>query len=60
MPFKDALEKFAFQPAGLHNSFYMAGIYQDEVLDRVPRGLFENEACLDYQEYQGLHALQAC
>ena len=53
MPFKDALEKFAFQPAGLHNSFYMAGIYQDEVLDRVPRGLFENEACLDYQEYQG-------
>src|SRR6516162_1848833 len=53
MPFKDALEKFAFQPAGLHNSFYMAGIYPDEVLDRVPRGLYENKACLDYQKYQG-------
>jgi D-alanyl-D-alanine carboxypeptidase len=49
MSFTEALEKFAFQQAGLHNSFYAEGISPDEVLDRVPRGLYENEACLEYQ-----------
>jgi D-alanyl-D-alanine carboxypeptidase len=49
MSFKEALEKFGFQKAGLHNSFYEEGIYPDKVLDRVPRGLYENAACLDYQ-----------
>lgn len=49
MSFTEALEKFAFQQAGLHNSFYVDGIYPDEVLERVPRGLYENEACLGYQ-----------
>jgi len=49
MSFKEALEKLAFERAGLHNSFYTEGISADDVLQRVPRGLFENPACLDYQ-----------
>jgi D-alanyl-D-alanine carboxypeptidase len=49
MSYEEALEKYAFKAAGLHNSYYMEGIYPDKVLDRVPRGLYENEACLDYQ-----------
>jgi D-alanyl-D-alanine carboxypeptidase len=49
MSFKEALEKYAIQHAGLHNTYYMEGIYPDKVLERVPRGTFDNPECLDYQ-----------
>jgi D-alanyl-D-alanine carboxypeptidase len=49
LSFKEALEKMLFQRVGLHNSFYADGAYRDAVLERVPRGLYENAACLNYQ-----------
>jgi len=49
MSFEQALETFGFQQADLHNSYYVEGIYPDRILDREPRGLFQNEDCLDYQ-----------
>ena len=49
MSFKEALEKYAIRPAGLHNTYYKDGIYGDEVLDRMPRGTYNNPECLDYQ-----------
>ena len=47
--FRDWLEKTIFPQAGLYNSFYTEGVYPQKVLARVPRGLFMNPECLDYQ-----------
>jgi D-alanyl-D-alanine carboxypeptidase len=59
LSFKEALEKYAFRQVGLHNSYYTEGIYPDRVLSRMPRGLFENEQCLDYQPKPCERSLEA-
>src|SRR5215469_15335142 len=47
--FKEWLEKEIFPHVGLYNSYYSEGIYPEVVLARMPRGLFMNPECLDYQ-----------
>jgi hypothetical protein len=37
------------KPLRLRDTFYTDGAYPPAVLDRVPRGLYENHACLLYQ-----------
>jgi D-alanyl-D-alanine carboxypeptidase len=49
MSYKDALETLFFKPLRLHDTFYSDGPYPQAVLDRLPRGLYENHACLLYQ-----------
>jgi D-alanyl-D-alanine carboxypeptidase len=49
MPYEIALRKLILEPLRLGDTFYSGGPYPDEVLKRVPRGLYENEECLDYQ-----------
>lgn len=47
--YKDALEARLLRPLGLRDTFYARGAYPDAVLARVPRGLYQNHACLEYQ-----------
>ncbi|MBN9559533.1 MAG: beta-lactamase family protein [Alphaproteobacteria bacterium] len=49
MSYKDALETLFFKPLQLHDTFYSDGPYPAAVLDRLPRGLYENHECLLYQ-----------
>jgi D-alanyl-D-alanine carboxypeptidase len=49
MSYKDALETLIIKPLGLHDTFYSDGPYPEAVLDRLPRGLYENRECLLYQ-----------
>ena len=47
--FKEWLEKEIFPQVGLYDSYYSEGLYPEKVLKRMPRGLFMNSECLDYQ-----------
>jgi D-alanyl-D-alanine carboxypeptidase len=47
--FREWLENEIFPHVGLYNSYYSEGSYPDVVLARMPRGLFMNPECLDYQ-----------
>jgi D-alanyl-D-alanine carboxypeptidase len=47
--FKAWLEKTIFPEVGLYNTYYSEGMYPEKVLARVPRGLYMNAECLDYQ-----------
>lgn len=49
MSYKVALGKFILEPSHLQDTFYSDGAYLPAVLQRVPRGLYENEDCLLYQ-----------
>jgi D-alanyl-D-alanine carboxypeptidase len=49
MSYKAALETLIFEPLGLRDTFYSDGPYPSAVLQRVPRGLYENRDCLLYQ-----------
>jgi len=49
MSYKDALETLVVKPLRLPDTFYSDGPYPRAVLDRVPRGLYENRECLLYQ-----------
>lgn len=49
MSYKAALEKLILEPLHLRDTFYSEGAYPPAVLQRVPRGLYENEDCLLYQ-----------
>jgi D-alanyl-D-alanine carboxypeptidase len=49
MSYKDALTTMLFKPLHLHDTFYADGAYPRRVLEREPRGLYENAECLLYQ-----------
>lgn len=49
MSYATALRKLILEPLRLTNTFYSDGPYPRAVLNRVPRGLYENDDCLDYQ-----------
>jgi D-alanyl-D-alanine carboxypeptidase len=49
LTYKDALEQMIFEPVGLNETFYFEGPTPDAVVDRMPRGLYENAECLLYQ-----------
>jgi D-alanyl-D-alanine carboxypeptidase len=47
--FSQALEQYIIKPLQLTDTYYAAGAYPDDVTDRLPRGAYENCACLLYQ-----------
>jgi len=47
--FKQWLEQVIFPSVGLHSTYYSEGPYPNNVLDRLPRGVYENRECLLYQ-----------
>jgi D-alanyl-D-alanine carboxypeptidase len=49
MSYETALRKLILEPLQLRDTFYSDGPYPRAVLNRVPRGLYENQDCLDYQ-----------
>jgi D-alanyl-D-alanine carboxypeptidase len=49
MSYKDALTTMLFRPLHLRDTFYSDGAYPRRVLEREPRGLYENAECLLYQ-----------
>ncbi len=49
MSYTDALKVMIFQPLQLRDTYYADGPYPDAVLAHVPRGIYANAACLDYQ-----------
>lgn len=49
MSFAAALQKLILEPLRLRDTFYADGAYPPAVLQRVPRGLYENQDCLLYQ-----------
>ncbi len=49
MSYKDALSRMILKPMHLRDTFYADGAYPPRVLEREPRGLYENAACLAYQ-----------
>jgi D-alanyl-D-alanine carboxypeptidase len=49
MSYKDALETMILKPFRLRQTYYSDGPYPQSVVEREPRGLYENQACLLYQ-----------
>jgi D-alanyl-D-alanine carboxypeptidase len=49
MSYADALTTMILQPLQLHDTYYSNGAYPPSVLAHVPRGIYANAACLDYQ-----------
>jgi D-alanyl-D-alanine carboxypeptidase len=49
MSYRDALQTMLFKPLHLRDTFYADGAYPRHVLEREPRGLYENADCLLYQ-----------
>ena len=49
LSYKDALETLLFRPLRLGDTFYPDRATPAAVVDRLPRGLYENKACLLYQ-----------
>jgi D-alanyl-D-alanine carboxypeptidase len=47
--FAQWLDEVIFPDVGLHSTYYSEGPYPHEVLERLPRGVYENQACLAYQ-----------
>ncbi|MBS0644028.1 MAG: serine hydrolase domain-containing protein [Acetobacteraceae bacterium] len=48
-PFQDVLQAKLLRPLNLQDTYYARGAYPEAVLARVPRGLYQNQACLEYQ-----------
>ena len=49
MSYATALRKLILEPLRLKDTFYSDGPYPAAVLKRLPRGVYENQDCLDYQ-----------
>ena len=49
LSFKEALNNYIIKPFGLKDTYYADGAYSDEILRRLPNGIYANHACLDYQ-----------
>jgi len=49
MSYKEALYRLILNPLHLRDTYYSDGAYPNHVLERVPRGLYENAECLLYQ-----------
>jgi D-alanyl-D-alanine carboxypeptidase len=49
MSYKQALESMILKPLGLTDTFYSDGPYPGGILERLPRGIYDNHACLLYQ-----------
>jgi D-alanyl-D-alanine carboxypeptidase len=49
MSYRDALTTMLFKPLHLRDTFYADGAYPRRVIEREPRGLYQNAECLLYQ-----------
>jgi D-alanyl-D-alanine carboxypeptidase len=49
MSYQEALRTRILGPLALRNTFYSDGVYPSVVLDRLPIGIYDNQACLLYQ-----------
>jgi D-alanyl-D-alanine carboxypeptidase len=49
MSYTRALRSMVLKPLGLGNTFYADRPYPGAVLERLPRGIFDNPVCLEYQ-----------